>query len=293
MTTKTKKSNKNVANVRHIRDERATNVRQVRYVYAPILQEFRAHTKKNEARLWIPIETNLISRYEFAACSLPTRYIFVAIVLYCAGNGIDAIPLDAKFMSSVLVADSRTIEKSFEELLLKNLLVERKEREEKKEQTDRQDAHERGVSVDDFNSFQNQDENKNENGLSKIVDLIPNLNGNGKHSQFTIEECLKYVEACQAKGDSIQSPKALANHLSKTGDADAFILATLYPEQAAEVERETFGEPIAFTDVPCSVCFGARLADVDGRGHRKCEHCRDERGKSTGFEPKGERDDEV
>lgn len=290
MTTKTKNSRKNVTNPRRIRDESYTSrirvvdePQTIRYAFAPLLQQFRAHTRKNEARLWIPIETSLLTRYEFAALSPQTRYIFVAILLYCGANGIDEIPLDAKFMSNVLVADSRTIEKSFEELLFAKLLQERIEREEKKEQTDRQEtALDARVCVTDLNSFQN--ENQSENGLvnKSSPDLslvIP------KHSQFSIEECLRYVEACQAKGEQVQSPKALASKLSKTGEADSFIRATLYPEQ---FNAETFGVPIQFTDEPCAVCFGAKMESVEGKGARRCEHCRNERGKSTGLEPEGE-----
>ena len=190
-------------------------------------------------------------------------------------------------MASVLVADERTIQKSFDELLFKNLLVEKKERIERKEQTDRQ---ENGVSVDSENLFKTEDENQS--SLLKIVPAVASSTGNGKHSQFTIEECLKYVEVCQSKGETVQSPKALANHLHKTGEADAFIMATLYPAKQEEIDREQFGEPVQFSDQPCRFCFGAKMADVGGKGFRACEHCRNERGKSTGLEPKGESDDE-
>jgi len=63
----------------------------------------------------------------------------------------------------------------------------------------------------------------------------------------------------------------------------------LYPEKAIEAERETFGEPIIFSDDPCVACFGAKMADADGKGFRACEHCKNERGKSTGLEPEGEK----
>ena len=115
----------------------ATNAKPTRYAYAPLLYEFRKHTKKTSARNWLPIENSLLVRYEFASCSLQTRYIFVAILLYCAGNGVEEIPLDATFLASVLVADKRTIEKSLRELLSKDLLREReKDREKKNRQTD-------------------------------------------------------------------------------------------------------------------------------------------------------------
>lgn len=295
MTTKTKKLRKNVANVQPTRDESATNVQRTRYAYAPILSEFRAHTKKNEARLWIPIETNLISRYEFAACSLPTRYIFVAIVLYCAGNGIDEIPLDAKFMANVLVADPRTIEKSFVELLSKNLLQERIEKTDRKEKTDRQDAPDAPVCVDDFNSFS---ESRNGNGKSEEVfftedsaashqsaKIFESENGKANQSKFSIEECKRYVELEIKDGASIANANALAMKLFKTGQSDAFIFSKLFPKEAALAAAQSFGEPIKFTNEPCSVCFGAKMSDTDGNGYRACANCKDERGKATGYEP--------
>jgi hypothetical protein len=279
MTTKTKKSRKNVANPRRIRDESATNPRRIRYAFAPILQQFREHTRKNEARLWIPIETSLLTRYEFAALSPQTRYAFVAILLYCGANGIDEIPLDSKFMSKVLIIDERTLRKSFDELLFAKLLQERKEREIRKEQTDRQES----VSVISENLSRNGSENKE--SFLKEDSTISNANGNSKHSQFTIEECLRYVEAEITKGATINNPKALARNLFNSGEADSFIRAALYPEQQKEIELKQFGEPTAFTDLPCSVCFGAKMADADGKGYRPCEHCRNERGKPTGYKP--------
>ena len=80
----------------------------------------------------------------------------------------------------------------------------------------------------------------------------------------------------------------LANHLYKTGDADAFILATLYPERKEEAEREMYGEPRKFTDEPCVVCFGSKMEVVEGRGARPCPNCKNEKGHSTGKQPEGD-----
>lgn len=282
MTTKTKKSRKNVARSPRIRDASATNLQQTRYLFAPIMQKFRDYLRKDVANLpqiWLPIECNLLFRYEFATLSPQIRYIFVAILLYCGSRGTDEIPINITFLASALAVDARMLPKALEELEFSGLLVERKKEREEKKDTDRQrESAGARVSVDDFNSFQNQSEN--ENGLLKIVPA--NSNGNSKHSQFTIEECLKYVEACQAKGEQVQSPKALASKLHKTGEADSFIKATLYPEQ---FDAEQFGNPTIFSDEPCIVCFGAKLADTDGKGYRACPHCANERGKSTGYEP--------
>ena len=248
---------------------------RVRFAFVPTVREFRRHTKQNQARLWIPVETSLLVRYEFASCSLQTRYVFVAIVLYCGANGIEEIPLDAKFMSSVLVADERTVMRSLKELLGKKLLVEREQ--ERKEKTDRQPDKNGVVCVDSPNLFQNEAENQAD--LSKQDLPRKNL------SQFSIEECLKYVELCKSDGETVKSPKALANHLFKTGEADSFITATLYPAKQKEVDLQTFGEPRPFSAKPCSICYGAKMADVDDKGFRACQHCKNEKGKSTGFEP--------
>jgi len=115
---------------------------------------------------------------------------------------------------------------------------------------------------------------------------------NGHRSQFSLDECLKYVRICEAKGEPIKNAKGLANHLYKTGDSDAFILATLYPEKREEAEREIYGEPRNFLDEPCVVCFGSKMEVVEGKGARNCPNCKNERGASTGKQPEGENENE-
>ncbi len=66
----------------------------------------------------------------------------------------------------------------------------------------------------------------------------------------------------------------------------------LYPAKQEAIDREQFGESIKFLDEPCRVCFGAKMADADGKGFRACVHCKNERGKSTGFEREGESENE-
>lgn len=339
MTTKTKKSNKSVARSQRTGDERATNAQRtrderatIRTLFVPIMQKFRGYLKKdvaNAPQIWMPIECNLLFRYEFAACSLQTRYLFVAIVLYCGARGTDEIPVDIRFLANALNADARTIGKSLEELEKFGLLLERKkdrgfEREEFKD-TDRQtESAGARVCVDDSNLSKTKAENQsslsngnpprdvfNENGNHSNESLIDvdarrvagsintsthqSINqsttrtseptGRGKHSEFSIEECLRYVEVCQSKGERVQSPKALARNLFDTGSSDAFIMQTLYPERAEEREAKQFGAPIRFTTNPCATCFGAKLADTDGKGYRACPNCKNERGMTTGYEP--------
>lgn len=291
MKKKTTKTNKSAAKLQQSCSKVAAELQQICYKSVPLLHKFRGYLRKEVANLpqiWLPIECNLLFRYEFATLSPQTRYIFVAILLYCGARGTDEIPINTAFLANALAVDARLLKKSLEELEKANLLTERKiEREEKKD-TDRQkEADDGSVSVDDSSLSKTEDEDQSENSLLKR-NFAGSSNGNAKHSQFTIEECLRYAEVCQAKGDAIQNPKALASNLFKTGDADAFILATLYPERAAEAERETFGKPTIFTDEPCAVCFGAKMEVVKDKGARPCQHCKDERGKSTGLEPEGE-----
>ncbi len=140
------------------------------------------------------------------------------------------------------------------------------------------------VVVGDFKSFsepnteaENQSEIRSASVYQKEGAAV-----SGHRSRFTLEECLKYAR----QSDGVKNPHALATNLFQTGNADAFIMAMLYPVEALAAERESFGEPTEFTNEPCSVCFGAKLADTDGKGYRKCSHCKDERGKSSGFEPR-------
>lgn len=246
------------------------------------MQNFRSYLRKdvaNAPQIWLPIECNLIFRYEFAACSLQTRYIFVAILLYCGQRGIEEIPDDKRFLASALNADARTIEKAVEEMEKFGLLTERKkEREIRKEQTDRKEDASR-VSVDGENLSQHGEENAPEKQADKKTD------SKAHHSQFSLDECLKYVELCRTKGDPINNARALARNLFKTGEADSFIRAALYPELQKEADLQIYGELRRFSDEPCAVCFGAKMADTDGKGFRLCEHCRNEKGKSTGYEP--------
>lgn len=294
MAKKPKKLSTDATSVQHICDTDATSVRHIRYLYAPLLGKFRANLNKNVADMpqtWLPMEVSLLIRYEFCTLSTHTRYIFVAILLYCAARGTDEIPVDTAFLANALAVDARTIQKSISELENSKLLLERKkERSPEKEIEKDTDRQKESVSVDDSNSFQNEDaKRENENGLLKNGSSPETSNGKSKHSQFSIEECLKYVEVCQSKGDKIENARALASHLHKSGEADAFIMATLYPVQQETLDREKFGAPIKFTNQPCSVCFGAKMADTDGKGYRACEHCKNERNKSTGFEPQGEK----
>lgn len=288
IATKKKKSNVSVTDSPQIRNTSATHLQQICYKSVPLLAKFRGYLKRsvaNQPQVWMPIETNLITRYEFATLSPQTRYIFVAILLYCGMRGVDEIPVDITFLSNTLAVNSRMLKKSLKELEISGLLLEReKERENREEKTDRQTGENSRVSVSDFNSFE-EEEKEFSNG--RIPDSPSSeVKTNGNLSDFSLVDCLRYVELCQSKGDQIANPRALATNLFRSGESDAFILGMLYPEKVKVLDRQTFGNPIVFTDSPCSVCFGGKMSDLDGKGYSACKHCRNERGNATGYEPK-------
>lgn len=104
-------------------------------------------------------------------------------------------------------------------------------------------------------------------------------------SQFSMSEILKYVQTLIQNGADIRNPQGYAFRISQSDISDAMILAALYPERLKETDLEAYGPPRQFSAEPCSVCYGAKMANPDGKGHRKCSHCQDEKGKPSGFEP--------
>ncbi len=293
MARKPKKQSKVVATLPRLCNNSAATLPQLCYKSVPLLKDLRGYLKKDVAtlpQLWMPIETNLIFRYEFATLPPQTRYIFVAILLFCGNRGVDEIPMDTVFLASALNVDARMLKKSLEELENCGLLLERKkEREEKNRQTDRQkESANARVSVSNLNSFSEsrpeQEKTKDESSLLNGDSLTKAFK---QQSKFSVEECLKYVQLCKTDGDQIQNANALAMKLFKTGQADALIFNKLFPKEAELAAAESYGAPIKFTDEPCAVCFGAKMANVDGKGNRRCVHCKDERGKSTGKNPEG------
>lgn len=105
-------------------------------------------------------------------------------------------------------------------------------------------------------------------------------------SAFSLEEILKYLDICARKypDGKPRNPIAVAKSLYASGESDALIRATLCPEKAAE----DYLQPVEFTDLPCTVCFGSKFETVKGLGARPCLHCWNEREKPTGKEPKGD-----
>ncbi len=261
-------------NARQTGDEPETSAEQTNYLFVPLFNQFRRNVRrdfvKNESATWIPVECSLLVCYEFAACSLQTRYIFVAILLLCGLRGTDQIPANTRFLANSLAADERTIKKAIAELLSANLLSKKERIEKEEKRTHTEQTEETAVCVDLENS----------------------LKTNGHKSVFSLDECVKYVEICKNKGENITNPRGLATSLYESGKADAFILATLYPQKREEAEREIYGEPRKFLDEPCAVCFGSKMEVVEGRGARNCPNCKNERGQSTGKQPEGEQEND-
>ena len=133
---------------------------------------------------------------------------------------------------------------------------------------------------------------RSEEEIAVSVDSENSSQNNGHLSQFSLEECFKYVEICKSNGENIKNPKGLATSLFENGKADAFILATLYPEENEKREIEIYGEPRQFSEEPCAVCFGSKMEVVKDKGARPCPNCKNEKGHATGKQPKGEKDDE-
>ena len=250
-------------------------------ILIPKMQNFFKNKQKNTSLTWIPVESALIFDTNFQQLTTPTKAIFLQLFLLCGVLGNYELPFNINYLARILGVDRCRIRNSLSELFTTGLCVENttfreKEREKEQKQTDthreRQETSDEGVVGVDYSDLGNE-----------ISDV--GLESQVKIQTKSIEKCLKYVEVCISKGDKIDNPRALANHLFKTGESDAFILATLFPEKQEELDRETYGEPRQFSDEPCKVCYGAKMADPDGKGYRKCDHCRDEKGKATGLEP--------
>lgn len=278
------------------RDEKLIN----RMLFVPYLQESLDRMKykfvKGDTQKWIPVPCSLLVRPEFVAQTTQTRYIFMSILLLCGALGSDEISANTKYLANVLAADERTVAKAIEELLFSNLLVEQNRKEENKTEKKikennptQQNAAAAAVKdappetaaavCVDLNSFKQKTAKAPEKNAPA---------GDGHLSKFTLEQCLSYAQLCAFRGGNIKNPHGLAMSLYQTGKSDAYIRAELFPEEQEKADLETYGEPVCFSDQPCSKCFGAKMCDADGKGFQKCDNCRDERGKSTGLEPEGE-----
>ena len=272
---------------------------EIDYIYIPMMEEFFQSKRKNDALVWIPVPCSLLFRDDFQNLCTATKCIFVAFMLLCGTRGKNEIPFRINYLTRIVGVNKRTMSKGIEELFGAKMLCqrERKKAEQSTEENTQTDtrretaAAENRVVVCDFSkSSKTESETRSEipAGFKKLT-AVPDDGGKDISSQFTLAECLSYVQLCVGRGDAIKNPHGLATSLFQTGKSDAFIRAAMFPEDQKQTDLEIYGEPVRFSDEPCSVCFGAKMADADGKGYRKCEHCKNEKGKSTGFEPEGEK----
>lgn len=270
---------------------------------------------KDRNPIWIKLYCSILEDYDFARLPDETKFHAVGLMLLASRSNNkfpeDEVWLRAKINAEKEINLERLLEIRFLEVVSDKKGEERNENFNGKRTTN---ARKSKKTKDEFASatFQNEkscdsaehsrtEENKTHTEQTRAalspddvkdekavrVNLENSAKTNGHLSQFSLDECLKYVRICESKGEPIKNPKGLANHLYKTGDADAFILATLYPDKCEEAEREIYGEPRKFSDEPCAVCFGSKMEVVSGKGARNCPNCKNERGHSTGKQPVG------
>ena len=273
---------------------------------------------KDRNPVWIKLYCSILEDYEFQQLADAAKFHLVGLMLL-ASRLNNRFPDDPVWLASIIGAS----EKIEIEILIENGFLEvvsDKKEVKTDENFDRERTTNAGKSKktkDEFASATFQaDENRasaehsrteekrthteqtravlseEKEEMAVRVNFENQAKTNGHKSQFSLDECLKYVQICVSKGEPIKNAKGLANHLYKTGDSDAFILATLYPEKREEAEREIYGEPRKFTDEPCAVCFGSKMEIVEGKGARPCPNCKNEKGQSTGKQPEGEKENE-
>lgn len=272
---------------------------------------------KDRNPIWIKLYCSILEDYDFARLPDETKFHAVGLMLL-ASRSNNKFPDDEEWLRAKINANSKInlqilLEIEFLEVISDKKGEESDEnfdgkrttnaRKSKKTKDDLASAtfkdekscasaehsrtEEKRTHTEQTHAALSADDVKDEKAMR--VNLENSAKTNGHISQFSLDECLRYVRICEAKGEPIKNPKGLANHLNKTGDSDAFILATLYPEKREEAEREIYGEPRKFTDEPCAVCFGSKMEVVEGRGARNCPNCKNERGQSTGKQPEKEK----
>jgi hypothetical protein len=294
-----------------------------RYLQIVDYDELQHYKDRNP--IWIKLHCALLDQYEFAQIPDETKFHAVGLMLLAArlnnkfpddeawlrqkinaNSEIDLnLLLEIKFLS--IVSDEKNSQKKQRNARKPNktqgepasaisetaLAQNRTEQKRKEQNTTQQNTTQQTRPNADADAGANAPDA--ESGVVVCVDFENSktenrkpAGKNGHQSEFSISEILKYVRLCAEKGAAIKNPQGLAANLYQTGNADAFIRAALYPEQQKEIDREIYGEPRPFTRDPCTVCFGAKMSNTDGKGYRKCAHCKDERGKSTGLEPEEE-----
>ena len=275
-------------------------------------EQFQHYKERNP--IWIKLYCSLLDDYDFARLPDQTKFHAVGLMLL-ASRLNNRFPDDEPWLRAKINAEKRIdLEKLLEIGFLEVSEVDKSNRKQaaknqinacKSNKTNDDSASTKFLTDKNSDSAEEKREEERrthtqqkrgesspeEKTEEKSVCVISEKfseNGNGHRSQFSLDECLAYVKICAREGEPVKNAKGLASHLYKTGEADAFILAALYPEKTREREVEIYGEPRKFTGEPCAVCFGSKMEVVEGKGARPCPNCKNEKGQSTGKQPEGE-----
>ena len=271
---------------------------------------------KDRNPIWIKLYCSILDDYDFAQLPDETKFHAVGLMLL-ASRLNNKFPADEAWLRGKINAEKEInlnllLEIRFLEVAQSEKGVKNDENFDGERTTNARKSME---TKDDLDSATFQDEkncaipeqnreeeNRKEHNTTQrdaleeetavCVNSENSSQNNGHLSQFSLDECFKYVEICENKGENITNPKGLATSLYESGKADAFILATLYPKENEKREIEIYGEPRQFSEEPCAVCFGSKMEVVKDKGARPCPNCKNEKGHSTGFQPEGEKDDE-
>ena len=277
-----------------------------RYLCIKNFDEVQHYKDRNP--IWIKLHCALLEDYEFAQVADETKFHAVGLMLL-ASRLNNKFPDDELWLRRKINATSEINLELLLEIGFLDVVNEDAEcknndkktpriaRKSNKTQGDPASATFKPALAQNRTEENRTEENTTQQSRSENVLCVDDSKSSkpkakDHRSEFSMDECLRYVEICQTKGEEIKNPKGLANHLFKTGEADSFIRAALFPEDQKKIELEIYGEPRIFSADPCRVCFGAKMSDADGKGFAACEHCKNEKGKSTGLEPEGAKEDD-
>jgi len=271
---------------------------------------------KDRNPIWIKLYCSILDDYDFAQLPDETKFHAVGLMLLASRLNnkfpADEVWLRAKINAEKEINLNLLLEIRFLEVAQSEKGVKSDENFDGERTTNARKSMETKDDLDSatFQDEENraipeqnrEEENRKEHNTTQrdaleeetavCVNSENSSQNNGHLSRFSLNECFKYVEICKSNGENIKNRKGLATSLFENGKADAFILATLYPEENEKREIEIYSEPRQFSEEPCAVCFGSKMEVVKGFGARPCPNCKNERGQSTGKQPEGEKDDE-
>ncbi len=218
-------------------------------IQIPLLDVLHSSMRRGEPLKYFRLPSNLILSPKFLQLSDKAQANFLRLCCVYAQNGLQ---LDAKVARKLIKSVRIFNEIEASELVIVN--------------------NYKDLSESDKGLERETDRHTDRESKTRVLRLVTK-------SDFSLADCLKYVELCQSSGDDIKNARALARTIHRDGSADDLIRATL-PKT-----REPIAEKRLFTDEPCTICKGGKFHVVQGRGAKPCEHCLDEYGERTGYEP--------